>query len=262
MPSPRLLLLPGPLLLHPRHHWQSRLEGRSACVRPSGGPSWGRLASASPAAVLLPTPWPHRPSCPWGTSIEMQVLGAFFIICGRGRIFFPLSITDGILKITAKRNYSENEIKRQYKTDSTLLLIISTDIKLLCQFSINISKCLRSVFVLSPTLCDNPFGDRRTPRTHQERRSWKLMGDPDACCLRADPAHPMLGAARPPWTTRLSPFPAWHLPGASSCTPVQAESPPSVLGPDRCCPFRGVLEMQFLSDACALERRKIQVGPR
>ena len=134
------------------------LEGRSACVRPSGGPSWGRLTSASPAAVLQPTPWPHRPSCPWGTSIEMQVLGAFFIICGRGRIFFPLSITDGILKITAKRNYSENEIKRQYKTDSTLLLIISTDIKLLCQFSINISKCLRSVFVLSPTLCDNPLG--------------------------------------------------------------------------------------------------------
>ena len=155
----------------------------------------------------------------------MQALCAFFIICGGGRIFFPLSITDGILKITAKRNYSENEIKRQYKTDSTLLLIISTDIKLLCQFSINISKCLRSIFVLSPALCDSPFGDRRTPQTHRERRSRKLMGDPDVCCPRADPERPLLGAARPPWTTRLSPLPSWQSPWGTLLHPRPSGEP-------------------------------------
>lgn len=61
------------------------------------------------------------------------------------------SVTDSGLKITAKRNYSkeretEKETKRHTKLTPLFLLLILTDMKLLCQFSINISKCLLFIF--------------------------------------------------------------------------------------------------------------------
>ena len=84
---------------------------------PSWKPWWGPADLVLPGCCPLPTCGGlFPPPCPWGsTSRRRKPPGGFPSSAVRGKVFFFLSITDGVLKITAKRNYSKKKIKRHTK---------------------------------------------------------------------------------------------------------------------------------------------------
>lgn len=191
------------LMLHPTQRCQSRLKGGSNGVHPAGNPDGVQLTLSCPAAAPCPPAGasshhlaPGAPPPGGGNHRE-----AFSSSAVRGKVFFFPVHHGRCFENYSQKKLLKKENQKAYKTDSTLLLVISTDIKLLCQFSPNISKCLLSIFVLSPHMVTTIWGPARPSDVSGRGAQGGFSSPRVASCPSASPAQPLLGPPCPSWTT-------------------------------------------------------------
>lgn len=170
---------------------------------PSWKPCWGPADLVLPGCCPLPTCGGlFPPPCPWGsTSRRRKPPGGFPSSAVRGKVFFFPVHHGRCFENYSQKKLLKKENQKAYKTDSTLLLVISTDIKLLCQFSPNISKCLLSIFVLSPHMGTTIWGPARPSDVSGRGAQGGFSSPRVASCPSASPAHPLLGPPGPSWIT-------------------------------------------------------------